>query len=370
MKKLKWILLFIMFLLAAIFLFATCKKTKALENVLYSYEIDMSVDTNNSIVINGNVPEISINSSEIISIVNLGTTNLFDIYISRISDNYYRIQLNHQNSSGIFSQNFNKDFQGFSIIIGEYRNSQNGTELFMSLILWGNNISNNVVYLDKVVYYYFFDNLQGQEYNDLLTRYINSFVRYRVYPRGNSKFTSNINLFTYDLLDYDPNIYDTPSEIVGEVIGDIQPYFSNIIPSTFYNAGYTAGYQAGYDDGYAAGQTFGYNSGYQVGYQDGLADNTTAYNHGYDDGYADGYRTGYDLGKTDGDAIGYQRGLAEGMAGATPVSQTVGVVSSIFAGIGTVLSIQLFPGFPLGLLILVPLFFAVLGLILWIWRRN
>ena len=102
----------------------------------------------------------------------------------------------------------------------------------------------------------------------------------------------------------------------------------------------------------------------------GLADNVAgqeqAYQHGYDDGAHDGYITGYDRGYD----IGYDDGFNNGMSGATPVSQTIGIVSSIFAGVGTVMAIQLFPGFPLGLLILVPLFFAVLGLILWIWRRN
>lgn len=103
----------------------------------------------------------------------------------------------------------------------------------------------------------------------------------------------------------------------------------------------------------------GFNGGYNVGYQDGLdANDIQSYQQGYNVGYQEGQNYGYN--------VGYQ----EGQSGSNAVSKAVNVLSSIFGAIGAIFSIELFPGITLGIFFLVPLFFGVLGLILWIWRHN
>lgn len=46
------------------------------------------------------------------------------------------------------------------------------------------------------------------------------------------------------------------------------------------------------------------------------------------------------------------------------------LITGIFTGIGAIFSIELIPHVPIGIFFLIPLFFGVIGLILWIWRRN
>ena len=99
-------------------------------------------------------------------------------------------------------------------------------------------------------------------------------------------------------------------------------------------------------------------------------------------GYRGGYNNGYNQGSTnneiqafnEGKAKGYQLGLADGyeqgMRGDNAVSSFINILTSIFTGIGAIFSIELFPHITIGLFLLVPLFFGVLGLILWIWRHN
>lgn len=77
-------------------------------------------------------------------------------------------------------------------------------------------------------------------------------------------------------------------------------------------------------------------------------------NHGYNEGYTKGYNEGYD----------------DGQEGKTVLNNVWDMLSGLFATVGTIMSIELFPNVPIGLFFFVPLFFAVVGLILWIWRRN
>lgn len=99
----------------------------------------------------------------------------------------------------------------------------------------------------------------------------------------------------------------------------------------------------------------GYNGGYTYGYQQGLdAADQDAYDTGYHYGYLKGREDGYD----------------DGASGNNAVSSFINILTSIFTGIGAILSIELFPHVTIGLFFLVPLFFGVLGLILWIWRHN
>lgn len=78
----------------------------------------------------------------------------------------------------------------------------------------------------------------------------------------------------------------------------------------------------------------------------------------------------YNSGRTAGYNLGYSAGYNAGQAGENAISPFFRVLTDIFTSIGAIFSIELVPNIPLGLFILVPLFFAVLGIILWIWRRN
>lgn len=94
-----------------------------------------------------------------------------------------------------------------------------------------------------------------------------------------------------------------------------------------------------------------YRDGYADGHIDGLDEGEII---GYDNGYEDGYDVGYD----------------DGQLGENAISPVLNILSAIFTGVGAIFSIELVPHVPLGVFILVPLFFAVVGLVLWIWRRN
>lgn len=67
---------------------------------------------------------------------------------------------------------------------------------------------------------------------------------------------------------------------------------------------------------------------------------------------------------------GYNNGYTDGQAGETAISPFFNVLSGIFTSIGAIFSIELVPHVPIGLFFLVPLFFAIVGLILFIWRKN
>ena len=185
--------------------------------------------------------------------------------------------------------------------------------------------------------------------------------------------------YRYQILNYFSQYWDEQVEGAFAAIDDyLNTGLYVDIYNNGYNAGYTTGYNAGYqegwDDGYA--QAYSdyymprYNQGYNAGYEAGINDNQAAYDRGFDEGYADGWREGRLYGLSEGYDQGYSDGLDVGLAGATPMSQATTLIGSIFSSVGSVLAIQLFPGFSIGMLILVPLFFSVLGLILWIWRRN
>lgn len=111
--------------------------------------------------------------------------------------------------------------------------------------------------------------------------------------------------------------------------------------------------------GYAGGYDNGYSEGFSAG---GSASTETAYQNGYSQGYS--------VGLNRGEQIGYGRGYDAGQSGDNAVSSFINILTSIFTGIGAIFSIQLFPHVTIGVFFLVPLFFGVLGLILWIWRHN
>lgn len=85
-------------------------------------------------------------------------------------------------------------------------------------------------------------------------------------------------------------------------------------------------------------------------------------NNYYSLGDTNGYRRGYDS--------GYNLGYAEGQTGENAISPIWNVLTGIFNSVGAILSIELIPHIPIGLLIFVPLFFIMVMAILSIWRKN
>lgn len=149
---------------------------------------------------------------------------------------------------------------------------------------------------------------------------------------------------TNDIYDYLKGFINVKTSRHALDINDTLYYLNNnLFFVSFYQWGLRAiagdYYDEGYSDGYAAGQE-----------------------NGFDDGYDTGYGEGYDE--------GYNLGYEDGIEGETLFSPAFRMISDIFVAIGSIMSIELVPHIPIGLLILVPLFFSVLGLILWIWRRN
>ena len=69
-------------------------------------------------------------------------------------------------------------------------------------------------------------------------------------------------------------------------------------------------------------------------------------------------------------STGYNDGYNDGIEGKTPMQRVWDFIGGMFTSIGAIFSIELFPHIPLGIFILIPLFFGAIGLILWIWRRN
>ncbi|MBO5870014.1 MAG: hypothetical protein J6Q89_04620, partial [Clostridia bacterium] len=69
--------------------------------------------------------------------------------------------------------------------------------------------------------------------------------------------------------------------------------------------------------------------------------------------------------------LGYSAGYTDAANDNILADNTAGVITQIFSGIfGSVFSIELFPGFPIYLFILIPAVFAVFGLILWLIRGK
>lgn len=110
------------------------------------------------------------------------------------------------------------------------------------------------------------------------------------------------------------------------------------------------------------------NKGLQYGYQTAQyeLEQQTALNYskGYQAGLSEteGYQTGY--------SVGYQAGVDDTMSGSSGVSPVLSLLTSLAAPITAIMGIRLAPNITIGTLVFIPLFFAALGLVLWIWRRN
>ena len=76
------------------------------------------------------------------------------------------------------------------------------------------------------------------------------------------------------------------------------------------------------------------------------------------------YNSGYDSGKDYGYQEGYNVGLQEGE------NATTNWIATISKGIGNVLSLEIAPNLPLGLLVAIPLVMGMIGLIFMFWRKD
>lgn len=92
----------------------------------------------------------------------------------------------------------------------------------------------------------------------------------------------------------------------------------------------------------------------------------TAYFNMYKNNYNLGYNRGYSTGYNEG----YDGGYDDGQTGENAISPIWNLFQGIFRTIGAIFTIELAPHVYIGYFFLVPLFFGVVGLILWIWRRN
>lgn len=164
-----------------------------------------------------------------------------------------------------------------------------------------------------------------------------------------------------------------------------------------YDYGYDLGYNTGYDLGYAAGEIDGFNNGYDLGYAAGvLAGENKAYSDGYFEGRNDGIDIGYDLGYDDGESDGYDLGYADGKIDGIDIGYNDGysfgydngydlgyndgyqtaindgsadfgitsLLSGLFVGLGSLLSIELLPNISIGMIIAVPVVFGIIAFIL------
>ena len=372
MKKLKWILLIIGIFFIIILIFGSCKKTKALEPSIYKGQgYYLTITDSNS---GGCFYYLPTNNTSSMDLLFLSYSTQLDSGYMIIYKNNSNIGMYFNNGSGLtaFSKSFSIDSAKvcyFYIILGASYTS-NTTEFCIN---YGYKYFNGTSFVDESSYYYF-NNIAGQSYSAINECYATSPGLYiQPYYNSSDTFHGYTDGYIYDVMDYS----DTFSEAVPDIKYDYLSYADSTLLRSLYQAGYDSGYFVGYQDGYSdAYDNYyapRYNAGYQDGYTAGLNDNT-AYQQGlydgYDHGYDEGYQDGYAYGRGRGYVAGYDDGYAEGIAGATPMSQATTLIGSLFTGIGSIMSIQLFPGFPIGLLILVPLFFSVLGLVLWIWRRN
>lgn len=338
MKKLKWILLFIMFFLAIVFLFATCKKTKALESELYSQPIVIS----------------SIDQSDynVVFIFNYSNTNLTNFNFLDIGNDIY---LNMVKTNG----------GGLTLRIASYNlgvlESYNLNSDILDLRLVEDTGS---LYLIVYQVFYTVQHNQGQSTvidgveRSMITRF--NLGNYSCGQAWENTYLTLNFLFSsipyymanWSYIDYS----ETPQDVNNWVNNNL---YSILSLNALSEMSYDYGYDDGYDDGYDNGEDAGYDTGYDAGYDAG---EDAGYFTGRTEGLAEGEQIGY--------SQGYNVGYSDGQAGNTAITPVFNTLSGIFSVIGSVLAIELVPHVPLGIFFLVPLFFSAVGLILWIWRRN
>lgn len=337
MKKFKIISLIILILLSILFLFATCKKTKALENGFRNYTTTIS--------------ERELDKYNLVAIYDLGqasTMSSSDIFILINTSNFY-ININNSNTLSL-------------VKAGNYETVSLTSRLIEVDLVYDVDGLYTIIYEIK----YTTQSNQSQVpvidgiSRTMKTRFALPSNINNTWSNGDLSvilMTDNLNYQANFLMNYAYISYsDTPQVISNWVSNQLSNYltYNNLI-----NIGYYSGYDVGYDVGLDEGVDIGYSNGYDEGEEIG-------YNYGYfvgrNEGLQEGQQTGYN--------IGYNIGYTDGQAGNTAITPIFNTLSGVFSVVGSVLAIELVPNVPIGVFILVPLFFAAVGLILWIWRRN
>lgn len=344
MKKIKWILLAITLALASLFLFATCRKTKALESEL--------------IHITANIRESDQGDYNIVFIFDLGENYLSNKSNFMFIGGAYRLAITNQAGN-------NTNQVTIEQIGSSYYESFTTNSRFLQVQIVEDN--NDLCLL-------FYDLNYTMQYNQGNTPVINGVSRTLktrfVFGQGVYSQWTGINglqmsvtsgtfgtntpnfLFNYSYI----SVFDTVQDINNWVDNQLSNYkFINYLLNQSYNYGYTDGNNDGYLDGFDDGEDRGYSDGYAAGELVG---------------HAAGYEEGANVGYTHGFDEGYRDGWADGQAGETAITPAFNTLSGVFNVVSSVLSIELVPHVPIGLFFLVPLFFSAIGLILWIWRRN
>ena len=376
MKKFKIFLLIITILLMILMIFASCRKTKALTD-LYNPNVSdtiviTSTDTNSGFVGLYMFGDLNSLNDNFRTLLVQYTNGYFYIRVETVVQNGNRVPYNIHliGTAGYDVANYSttSDTVGIILILGENSNNDLCLDIATLRYYTGTSqyltISHNYYYF---AYNYFDDVALMTDYNS------NSGISCSYLDDNN--YIGTYNVFWYDCLDYSLTFTEQSSEVSSEIIKLVNEQVDDII--------FESGYDAGYLDGYHDGEYDGYQAGYTAGYQAGVS-TQTAYDDGYDDGYQDGvqaglhlsdayvrgWNDGWDVGYQDGFNNGYNDGYVDGQEGRTAFTPAFNVLTGVFNVVGSVMSINLVPGVPLGLFFLVPLFFAVIGLVLWIWRKN
>lgn len=399
MKKFKIVLLILTILLFIIFLFATCRKTKALENsLLYNnyYSLNGS-DTNSSMVIVYSNNNPVYNSS----LFRIDYQNGYLIATTYRANNNYYIILNSSEVNATLNFSYSQSDLYYYVIIGGGEGTISGANDTL-YFTFGKISYNDTTGFINTHYTYDLIQLGLNQTNMEMDYYDNHFQIAPIYfnPNYAYNYYGTINYYIYDTADYSMTMSEQVIDIYEDyILGNL--IYDNI--NYYYDLAYVNGYQAGYDDGYSAGESAGYNDGYNAGYnagydigwRDGESDGydngydaglSAGYDNGYDAGYDDAkdywdpiyYQLGYEAGEVDGYndgkqagyTSGYNDGYADGQAGRTAVSPVFNIISGVFDVVASVLGIYLFPGITIGTFILVPLFFSIIGLVIWVWKKG
>lgn len=365
-KKIFKIILFLISLLIFVYIcWGTCaRKTKAYDLINLTDGIDgpnryQGLIIGYSLDLGADMPGIKINAS-------IGD-NAQDI-ISELTQSYGAYVFD-ENNMYLFL-NTGPGNNNIDLVINFYYTLDNGnpTQTNMQIfsfsedtLMW--QITQTYGYyssFDKVVLFYWRPytsvcNYQLVQFNDMT----NETTKLNLDPIGEEQ---TIPMYDEDYIssDYDENM-DNPNMFFKYLRTNLHSneilFLSNVNPTSSLS-GNILGYNYYFTNRYNYFNDLritGYRGGYNFGYSEGASsDNTQAFN--------DGKEVGYQL--------GIEEGYAQGMRGDNAVSSAINVLKSVFGALGAFFSIELFPHITIGLFLLVPLFFSVLGFILWIWRKH
>lgn len=338
MKKLKIIAIIILILLVSVMFIGNCKKTNALSSGFIGYNV--------------NISERSQGQYSYVAIYNLNENVSSFNYVELNSQDYTYLVIN------------NNQIQIYRYASGQYSIVDS---FYLTTSILQVSVDYDVTDLYLIIYELSIDLQQYQGSspslagitrtlktrlilnNSYLTQWQNNDLDIYLLPNSG---TLPIGLLNYSYVAANDTLTSINTWVDNQLENSL--LFNNLL-SRAYNYGTYDGYEEGYNIGVSDGEDTGYSEGYDEGYDSGYSAGTI---DGHQAGYIDGYNVGYDVGYDDG------------QEGENAISPAFRIISEIFGSIGTIMAIELVPHVPLGLFILVPLFFSALGLILWIWRRN